>query len=187
MVDLKARASTRVVVAASEPATRLLRAEPRGLVGRSMLDFTTTPGEVQTSLALLEHDTVESYQAPRRIRREDDTSFPGRVWARRARHDGRSAFLVVFADESSASTRSGPLGFTLPPHALPVVPGLDLLSAREREVVDLLLAGWRVPAIAESVGLARPTVRNHLSAAYAKLGVHTQAELIALFKLQPPR
>jgi DNA-binding NarL/FixJ family response regulator len=56
------------------------------------------------------------------------------------------------------------------------------LSTREREIVTMLLAGDRVPAIAQSLHLAQPTVRNHLSSTFRKLRVSSQQELIYLLR-----
>jgi DNA-binding CsgD family transcriptional regulator len=53
------------------------------------------------------------------------------------------------------------------------------LSARQTEIVALLVAGLRVPDIARQVFLSPSTVRNHLAAVYRKFGVHSQAELLA--------
>ena len=44
------------------------------------------------------------------------------------------------------------------------------LSARERDVLDLLARGCDNPAIAETLGLGEKTVRNHVSNVYRKLG-----------------
>ena len=67
--------------------------------------------------------------------------------------------------------------------ALPVVKALSLehdLSARQSEIVARLIAGERVPEIAQSMYLSSSTVRNHLVAVYRKFGVHSQAELLAV-------
>jgi DNA-binding CsgD family transcriptional regulator/PAS domain-containing protein len=58
---------------------------------------------------------------------------------------------------------------------------LALLSQREREIVRRLLDGERVPGIAASLVIAQSTVRNHLAAAFKKLGVHSQQELLRRF------
>jgi PAS domain S-box-containing protein len=52
------------------------------------------------------------------------------------------------------------------------------LSVREREVVALLMAGERVPAIAKQLHISPHTVRNHLKSVFRKLGVGSQSELI---------
>ncbi|MCC6874672.1 MAG: response regulator [Sandaracinaceae bacterium] len=64
------------------------------------------------------------------------------------------------------------------------VPGLELLSAREREVLDALLAHRRPPQIAEELFISPHTVRNHFKSIYAKLGVHSQAELLELLVIR---
>jgi DNA-binding CsgD family transcriptional regulator len=60
------------------------------------------------------------------------------------------------------------------------VPGILELSSRELEVVTRLLAGKRVPAIAEALFVSQSTVRNHLSSVFRKLNVQSQQELIDL-------
>jgi DNA-binding CsgD family transcriptional regulator len=62
----------------------------------------------------------------------------------------------------------------------PVVPGMDRLSSRELDVVTRLAQGDRVPTIARALFLSQSTVRNHLSSAFAKLGVADQQELVHL-------
>jgi PAS domain S-box-containing protein len=60
---------------------------------------------------------------------------------------------------------------------------LDGLPARQREVVDRLLRGERIPAIAASMFITPSTVRNHLTHTFAAFGVHSQAELLARLRL----
>lgn len=50
------------------------------------------------------------------------------------------------------------------------------LTEREREILELLTSGLRVPSIAARLFIAPSTVRNHLSTAFKKLGVASQAE-----------
>jgi DNA-binding CsgD family transcriptional regulator len=61
---------------------------------------------------------------------------------------------------------------------------LSRLSPREGDIVLRLLAGDRVPRIAESLYLAPSTVRNHLSSVFAKFGVNSQQQLIVLLRAQ---
>lgn len=61
-------------------------------------------------------------------------------------------------------------------------PTLPQLTSRELQIVSRLLAGDRVPAISRQLYLAQSTVRNHLSAVFAKLGVKSQQELIVLLR-----
>jgi DNA-binding NarL/FixJ family response regulator len=52
------------------------------------------------------------------------------------------------------------------------------LTERQREIVERLLDGQRVAAIAAALFISQSTVRNHLSAAYRGFGVHSQSELL---------
>lgn len=67
-----------------------------------------------------------------------------------------------------------------------VADGLDLaptdLSPRQWEVVNRLVRGERVSTIATEMYLSRSTIRNHLTAIYAKVGVHSQEELVGLYR-----
>lgn len=55
------------------------------------------------------------------------------------------------------------------------------LTARERQVLELLAAGSSTAAIAGRLGVATKTITNNLSAIFAKLGVagRTEAALLA--------
>jgi DNA-binding NarL/FixJ family response regulator len=57
-------------------------------------------------------------------------------------------------------------------------PALSRLTAREWEILLLLMDGERVPSIAAELYVTQSTVRNHLSSVFSKLGVHSQAELL---------
>jgi DNA-binding CsgD family transcriptional regulator len=59
---------------------------------------------------------------------------------------------------------------------------LRQLSARERQVLDLLGQGYRPRSIAETLHLSPDTVRNHLKAMFKKTGTHSQEELTALLR-----
>ena len=56
------------------------------------------------------------------------------------------------------------------------------LRPRERQIADLMLDHFRVPAIAAHLGISDHTVRNHLKNMYRRLGVHSQQELLVLLK-----
>jgi DNA-binding CsgD family transcriptional regulator len=63
-----------------------------------------------------------------------------------------------------------------------------VLTARERQVADLAAAGLSSPVIASRLGLSVRTVNNHLSRAYAKLGIASRSQLGELFatSIAPP-
>jgi DNA-binding CsgD family transcriptional regulator len=60
-------------------------------------------------------------------------------------------------------------------------PRLELLTRREREVLELLASGRSNAEIARDLWLAEGTVRTHLNRIYEKLGVHTRTEAAAQF------
>lgn len=64
------------------------------------------------------------------------------------------------------------------PRLLP--PTVESLSTREREVLDLILAGKQTRAIAEQLFISYKTVEFHRSRIYGKLGVSSLAELFSL-------
>lgn len=60
--------------------------------------------------------------------------------------------------------------------------GWDTLSRREREVIEDIALGDRVPLIATRLYISQSTVRNHLSSAFRKLKVSDQQELVELLR-----
>ena len=59
---------------------------------------------------------------------------------------------------------------------------LDLLSAREREVLNLILAGKINKVIADELGISIRTVEVHRSHIFDKMNVKTAVELARLLK-----
>jgi DNA-binding NarL/FixJ family response regulator len=58
--------------------------------------------------------------------------------------------------------------------------GLDLLTARERQVTQCLASGMTNRDIADSLGLSPHTVKNYLFRIFDKLGVSSRTELLYL-------
>jgi len=56
----------------------------------------------------------------------------------------------------------------------------ELLTDRERDILRLAQRGLPNPQIARALHLSPGTVRNHLSAIYRKLGVHSRYEALAI-------
>jgi two-component system, NarL family, nitrate/nitrite response regulator NarL len=53
------------------------------------------------------------------------------------------------------------------------------LSARERETLTLLAAGYSTALMAEKMGISRETVRNHVKSLLRSLGASSRAEAVA--------
>jgi DNA-binding CsgD family transcriptional regulator len=60
-----------------------------------------------------------------------------------------------------------------------VAPGLETLTSREQEVLELVGEGLRNAEIAEALWVSPGTVRKHLENIYSKLGVHTRTAAVA--------
>lgn len=102
----------------------------------------------------------------------DTTYLPADVL--RAIGQGRAVRLAGSA-HSLVSQRDGTGGWLL--RLRPSGP-VDALSARELQVGRLFAQGRTYKAIAEKLGLAPATVRNHLQHVYSKLGVTSRDALL---------
>jgi DNA-binding NarL/FixJ family response regulator len=80
----------------------------------------------------------------------------------------------VFGAPARAALRSGR------PAATRVRPDHDL-SRRQVEIMDLVAAGRSNADIARELFLAEKTVKNHINHIFARLGVRTRAEAVALW------
>jgi len=58
---------------------------------------------------------------------------------------------------------------------------LETLSPQQRRVLELLASGRRVAEVGVEMGVAEGTVRSHVKALRAKLGVSTQLKAVAMF------
>jgi PAS domain S-box-containing protein len=63
-------------------------------------------------------------------------------------------------------------------------PELERLTAREREVFDLLRGGLDAAAIASALGISVATVRTHIRHILGTLGVHSQLAAVASARRQ---
>jgi DNA-binding CsgD family transcriptional regulator len=84
----------------------------------------------------------------------------------------RHLWAIAMEVQAAGLEQRGGYGF--------VHPALRQVSVRQLEIMRRLVAGERVPTIASALNLANSTVRNHLAAIYRRVGVHSQAELLAL-------
>ena len=74
---------------------------------------------------------------------------------------------------------SGAAGSPEPPPAQPLV---EPLTVRELEVLKLIEGGFSNQAIADELVISMPTVKRHISNIYAKLGVESRTQAVALGK-----
>ena len=63
----------------------------------------------------------------------------------------------------------------------PAAPGVEVLTARERQVLELLARGYLYKEIMESLGISGPTVNAHVRSIYEKLHVHTRTQAVVRF------
>jgi DNA-binding CsgD family transcriptional regulator len=68
--------------------------------------------------------------------------------------------------------------------AVDLLRDLNGLTATESRVVQLLLHGERLAAIAENLRIGPETARSHMKRAFRKCGVHSQSQLVQLVARQ---
>jgi GGDEF domain-containing protein/DNA-binding CsgD family transcriptional regulator len=96
---------------------------------------------------------------------------------------GRVAQLEQHLTRIAAEARAAGLASDASIHpSLRAAVDLERLTPRQREIVERLLAGQRVPTIAAALYVSRSTVRNHLAGVYRAFEVHSQADLIELLR-----
>lgn len=108
-----------------------------------------------------------------------DRNDPSARW-----HDGQGRWVQVRADRLDAASPEGPtLAVTIEPAAparrAEIYRRTLGLTAREAQVVELLVAGADTRAVARGLGIGEQTVNDHLRAVFAKAGVNSRRQLIA--------
>ncbi|MFF5876791.1 response regulator transcription factor [Streptomyces californicus] len=96
---------------------------------------------------------------------------------------GNHDFQVVRAD-SSAPLRHCGCGIL---QGDGEIPGIDLLTVRERQVLVALGAGASNRVLARRLGIAERTVKGHISHVLEKLGLSSRMEAVAVAVLCHPR
>ena len=91
--------------------------------------------------------------------------------------------LDIRARGADFSRTSAPTGPGASPQQKPSIPASlwPELSLRERELVQLILAGHPTANIAERLGITVGTVKNHRRRIYEKLDITTERELFLQF------
>jgi DNA-binding NarL/FixJ family response regulator len=86
-----------------------------------------------------------------------------------------SANHILLSDEPAWTTFVSELGAFLGTKQVTARPGIEELSPRELDVLELVSAGLTNEAIAERLSLSIRTVERHLTNTYAKLRVSGRA------------
>lgn len=91
----------------------------------------------------------------------------------------------VAADDAAAADASALDGYQASLQRLCAILGIDFgLSAREVDVLELLVLGKDAKAIADELFISFNTVRSHIRRIYGKLDVHSRQELLELVREQ---
>lgn len=173
------------------------------LLASSILELTHSDDVPALLLAFARATTDTSADVHIRLRHEDRTWRAIEAIITRLEGDRTSPFSLVVAPDpelqaaasSGASQLAGHLrriashieaAGTMAPlieiAAALGIPATAELSQRQWEIASRLVQGQRVATIAAELYLSHSTVRNHLSAIFQKFGVHSQAELLALWR-----
>ncbi len=140
--------------------------------------------EISPDVAILDAALPElsGVELCRRLRRREVavvmiSMFDDPEWRAEATRAGAAAYVLkgdsptVLVDAVRRAARGEVL---LPPPP----PNTSLLTAREREVVQLVAEGKKTSEIAHLLSRSVATVRAHKASAMRKLGVHTTAALV---------
>jgi DNA-binding NarL/FixJ family response regulator len=149
---------------------RLKDTNPAGFVSKP---FDEAQLRVAVELAL--HNAASEREVRERARRTDELDARSAVLEERL----RQVAALVQGTEPAGPARLQPPGAEARKR-------FEGLTRREAEVVTLVARGRRVSAIARDLEVSVFTVRNHLRAAFKKLEVHSQEELVELMNPAKP-
>ncbi|HET6798164.1 MAG TPA: response regulator transcription factor [Gemmatimonadales bacterium] len=200
---------TRVVVVATSPAVRaglttLLSAHPSLTVlesGGRPADWGTVIDAIEADVVVLALEPAENFSWPLPIHPDTAARLPTLVvlgdepttsWASRVLRAGARAALprTATADQIVAAVLAAAAGLVVreaipadgarPPiaAAFPTAP-IQSLTPREIEILTLLAEGLGNKTIAARLRISEHTVKTHVTAVFAKLGVSTRAEAVA--------
>jgi len=199
---------TRVAVVGHSPAIRAgLAALLRSYPGFVVLETAALPGDVaavaestEADVLIVALDTGEPWPLPATVPPDTADRAPGIIvlgdepvdgWIARAMRSGARAALsrTATAEQISSAVAAVATGLvvlpadsapTMLPRATAVVDhSPQPLTSRETEVLALLAEGLGNKAIAARCGISEHTVKTHVEAVFAKLGVSTRAEAVA--------
>jgi DNA-binding CsgD family transcriptional regulator len=123
------------------------------------------------------------YEVARRVRRQAATGVAATPARARIRLPDGAWLAVSGARLRTAAPGAPRTAVLLEPvrraELAPLIVTAHDLSPRERQVTEMLVRGLPLPEIAAALWLSPHTVRDHVKAVYAKLGVRSRPELTA--------
>ena len=168
-------------IRAAEPDVVLLDVHLPGGGGRAVLETLRTELPDVRWLALSVSDAAEDVIAVIRAGARGyvtkTISGPDLVDAVRRVADGDVVFSPRLAGFVLDAFAAGPATATPAPEEEAIDPGLDLLSAREREVMQLLARGYTYREIGSRLFISVKTVESHASNVLRKLQLSNRNEL----------
>ena len=126
-----------------------------------------------------------AYEVARRARLHADTGGTGPLARTRVRLPS-GAWLAISGSRlravgpGAAPRTAVVLEPAKPADLAPLIVQAYQLSPREREITEMLVRGLPLTQIASTLWLSQYTVRDHVKAIYAKLGVRSRPELTAM-------
>jgi len=117
---------------------------------------------------------------------KEDNIGDMRIWRNRRREsfDQDTLELLELIRPAFVTALRRARGGQAQPALVQATPSLAMLSAREREVVQLASLGHGDKAIAQRMNIGFTTVRTHLGHAFRKLGVTNRVQLVACLARQ---
>jgi DNA-binding NarL/FixJ family response regulator len=169
--------------------------------GGRPVDWVNSIDAVEADVVVLALEPGEGFSWPRSIHPDAAARLPALVvlgdepttgWASRVLRAGARAALprTATADQIVAAVLAAAAGLIVreatpadgsrPPiaAAFPTAP-VQSLTPREIEILTLLADGLGNKTIAVRLGISEHTVKTHVTAVFAKLGVSTRAEAVA--------
>ncbi len=177
-VDLGFRAAWETAQPLLELSNNLVAVASDDTIVYANARFAEQFGAVKSLAGLFEHScALDAVAVARRAIDAARAGQPGRPFAAKLRmRDGRWASAEV-AIAPAPLTEGGVL-LVMVPLATDAVEMPSSFNPRERDIVELLLRGHRIPSIAVQLHLSHHTVRNHLRTIFVKCNVNSQRELV---------
>ena len=106
------------------------------------------------------------------------SSFPGLIATVSPLSEAAPGSRRSASKKRRSAAKQSPKGaFSTSP--TPGAEGFEQLTARQRDIMNLLFKGYSYLEIGNSLGISLPTVRAHLHSAYKRLQVRSRAQAVA--------